>query len=197
MKTGRFLRRRKKGAMAAEYVATLYLLFMFLAFPLLNLATTGLRSFFLWFAANQAVATAVKCRTFQTPVTIGGVLYPPAYTVAQSRAAQIRGAFPGIDWPGGGSMPYSPPGFEVDIIETQIPNSTASAPAPAAKTVGPAVLLVYPDPEVYVSTLRVIIRGWVVPLIPVPWFNVAGLSGPMGLNVESEAEFENPPGLLK
>ncbi|MEZ4537722.1 MAG: hypothetical protein R3D26_22405 [Cyanobacteriota/Melainabacteria group bacterium] len=50
----RFFRRsrRRKGAMAAEYVDTMYLLFMFLFFPILNLATVTINAFFLWFAAN-------------------------------------------------------------------------------------------------------------------------------------------------
>src|ERR1700722_14024871 len=105
MKTGKFLRRNRKGAMAAEYVATLYLLLMFIVFPLINYATVGLRSFFLWFACNEAVLTAVKCKTFFTPVTIGTILYPGAYTVAQSRAQQIRGCFPGINWTEGATNP--------------------------------------------------------------------------------------------
>jgi hypothetical protein len=136
--------------------------------------------------------TAVKARTFFTPVTIAGVLYPGAYTVAQSRANQIRGVFPGINWVDSPSNP------EVDIIVNQIPGSTASTPAPPYRTVGPAALGLGNTPNVdsYVCSLRVIIRGWVMPLVPVPWFkNIPGLGGQMNLVVDSESLFENPPGL--
>jgi hypothetical protein len=192
MKTGKFLRRNRKGALAAEYVATLYLLLMFIVFPMINYATVGLRAFFLWFACNEAVITAVKCRTFFQSVTIGGVLYPGAYVTAQSRAQQIQGVFPGIYW---NNLPTNP---EVDIIVTQIPGQPASVPAPPLKTVGPTPLGVghTPDSGSYVCSLRVSITGWVMPLIEIPWFkNIQGLGGQMNLLVTSEGEFENPPGL--
>jgi len=192
MKTGKFLRRNRKGALAAEYVATLYLLLMFIVFPLINYATVVLRAFFLWFACNESVVTAVKCRTFFTPVTIGGILYPGAYTVAQSRATQIRSVFPGINWVDAGNNP------EVDILVTQITGQPPSVPAPPPKTVGPTPLGLgnTPDSGSYVCSLRVKINGWVMPLIEVPWFkNIPGLGGQMNLLVCSEAEFENPPGL--
>jgi hypothetical protein len=192
MKTGKFLRRNRKGAMAAEYVATLYLLLMFIVFPLINYATVGLRSFFLWFACNEAVLTAVKCKTFFTPVTIGTILYPGAYTVAQSRAQQIRGCFPGINWTDGATNP------EVDILVVQIPGQPPSVPVPVPKTFGPNPLGLgkTPDSNSYVCSLRVKISGWVMPLVEVPWFkNIPGLGGQLNLLVCSEAEFENPPGL--
>jgi hypothetical protein len=192
MKTGKFLRRNKKGALAAEYVATLYLLLMFIVFPMLNYATAGMRAFFLWFACNQAVMTGAKCRTFFTPVTIGTILYPGAYTVAQNRASQIRGVFPGINWVDSAINP------EVDIVITQIAGQPASVPAPPPLTVGPAPLGLgnSPDQGSYVCSLKVTIIGWAQPLIPVPWFaSIPGLGGNMTLRVISEQLFENPPGL--
>jgi len=192
MKTGKFLRRNKKGALAAEYVATLYLLLMFIVFPMLNYATVGMRAFFLWFACNQAVMTAAKCRTFFTPVTIGGILYPGAYTVAQSRAWQIQGVFPGIGWTMSATNP------EVDILVTQILGQPPSVPAPVPLTVGPTPLGLgnSPDQGSYTCSLKVTIIGWVQPLIPVPWFSsIPGLGSNMNLRVISEQTFENPPGL--
>ena len=194
MRTGRFLRRSRRGALAAEYAASLYLLFFFLAFPMINFATVGMRTFFLWFACDQAVITAAKCRTFFTPVTIGNTLYPGAYAMAQARANQIRSTFPGIHWQN------SPTNPEVDIIITQIPGQPASSPAPPTKTVGPGPgpglgLGNTPDVNSYVPSIRVTIKGWVDPLVPVPLFKIQGLTTSMFLNVTCQQEFENPPGL--
>ncbi|MBS2006446.1 MAG: hypothetical protein JST01_05365 [Cyanobacteria bacterium SZAS TMP-1] len=183
--------RKSKGAMAAEYVATMYVLFLFIFFPVLNLGSCGLRAFFLWFACNQATMLAAKAKTFNTLVYVpdpGGTPYPGAYDTARARAAQIRGMFPGVNWTTNATNP------EVDILLSPIPGSGAGA---AAKIVGPTPLGLgnIPDVNQYVSSIRVTINGQVDPLIPVPWFNIQGLTSPMFLTVSSQAEFENPPGL--
>ncbi|MBZ0189670.1 MAG: hypothetical protein K8F91_25710, partial [Candidatus Obscuribacterales bacterium] len=74
-------KRTRTGAIAAEYVATLYVLLLFLAFPLLNLSSSGLRSFFLWFACNQATMAGAKARTLSSDITIGGTTYKSAYNL--------------------------------------------------------------------------------------------------------------------
>lgn len=187
--------RKKKGAMAAEYVATMYVLFLFIFFPVLNLGTVCLRSFFLWFACNQAVVLAAKAKTFNTlirvPDTATGTPYPGAYATAQQRAAQIRDMFPGINFAMSAINP------EVDIVVTPIPNVTPS-PGPGFKVIGPATLQSVShvtDVDSFVYSMRVTIRGSVDPLIPVPWFSIQGLSAPMNMNVTCQAQFENPPGL--
>lgn len=184
-------RRKSKGALAAEYVATMYVLFLFIFFPVLNLGTCGLRSFFLWFCCNQAVMLAAKAKTFNTLVYVpapSGTPYPGAFATAQARAAQVRGMFPGVNWVTSNSNP------EVRIIRSPIAGSGAPA---LPDVIGPAPLGLgnIPDVNQYVCTIRVTINGSVDPLIPVPWFNIQGLTSPMFLKVCSEAQFENPPGL--
>ncbi|MFA6212007.1 MAG: hypothetical protein WCT03_17430 [Candidatus Obscuribacterales bacterium] len=185
-------RRKSNGAMAAEYVATMYVLFLFIFFPVLNLGTCGMRAFFLWFACNQATMLAAKAKTFNTLIYVPEVppntAYPGAYDSARARAAQIRNMFPGVDWTTNATNP------EVRIIRAVIPGSGAPA---VADVIGPAALGLgnIPDVDQYVCTIRVTINGQVTPLIPVPWFNIQGLSSPMFLTVSSEAQFENPPGL--
>ena len=177
--------------MAAEYVATMYVLFLFIFFPILNLATCGLRAFFLWFACNQAVMLAAKAKTFNTLVYVpepNGTPYPGAYDSARSRANQVKAMFPGVNWVQTATNP------KVEIIRQPIENSGATV---LPVIVGPKTLGLgnVPDVNQYVCTLRVTIDGTVSPLIPVPWFNIQGLSSPMPLRVSSEAQFENPPGL--
>lgn len=185
-------RRRKRGALAAEYVATLYVLFLFIFFPVLNLATCGMRSFFLWFATNQAVMLAVKSKTFNTQIEIppsSGNFFPGAYATARARANQIKSMFPGVGWTQTAVNP------EVRIILSPIPGSGATS---TIEVVGPAALGVGNSPDVtqYVPSVRVTIDGWVNPLVPVPFFgNIPGLTGPMFLRMCAQAEFENPPGL--
>jgi len=187
--------RKRKGALAAEYVATMYVLFLFIFFPVLNFGTCGLRAFFLWFACNQATMLAAKAKTFNTliyvPASPPGTPYPGAYDTARQRAAQIASMFPGVEWTTNAANP------EVDIILQPIPGAVGP-PVPAySKTIGPAALGLghIPDVNSYDSSIQVTINGQVNPLIPVPWFNIAGLTSPMFLTVSSQAEFENPPGL--
>jgi hypothetical protein len=134
---------------------------------------------------------AAKAKTFNTLVYVpdpGGTPYPGAFATAQARAAQIRGMFPGVNWTTNQTNP------EVDILLSPIQGSGAGA---AQKIVGPATLGLgnIPDVNQYVTSIRVTIQGQCDPLIPVPWFNIQGLSSPMFVTVSSQAEFENPPGL--
>src|ERR1700719_5200703 len=63
-------RRKKTGSLMAELSANIYVIFIFLVFPLLDLSVLGFRAFFLWFAANQAVGAACKAKTYLMPVEI-------------------------------------------------------------------------------------------------------------------------------
>jgi len=169
----------------------MYVLFLFIFFPVLNLGACGMRAFFLWFACNQATMLAAKAKTFNTLVYVpepSGTPYPGAFATAQARAAQVRGMFPGVNWTTSNANP------EVRIIRAVIPGSGAPA---LPDVIGPNTLGLgnIPDVGEYVCSIRVTIVGQVDPLIPVPWFNIQGLTSPMFLTVSSEAQFENPPGL--
>jgi hypothetical protein len=177
--------------MAAEYVATMYVLFLFIFFPVLNLGTCGLRAFFLWFACNQSVMLAAKAKTFNTLVYVpepSGTPYPGAYDMARARAVQVKSMFPGVEWVSSATNP------KVEIIRSPIPGSGA---ATLPVVVGPSTLGIgnIPDVNQYVCSIRVTIDGQVWPLVPMPWFNIQGLATPMNLRVSCESQFENPPGL--
>ena len=191
MRKIRFYRRRK-GALAAEYMATMYLLFMFLFFPILNLAVVTVNAFFLWFAANAGAQMGAKCPCFNRLIYVpapSGTPYPGAYLTARARAGQISAMFPGAHWV---ETPANP--LIQIIMEPVDPLSGLATvvhdgPAPLSGS-DPA-----PDPDLYTMLLRVTIQGQAEPLIPVPWFDVPGLSRAMDLRVVSQAQFENPPGL--
>lgn len=192
MRTKRFYRRGKKGALAAEYVATLYLLLLFLFFPLLNLGTICLRSFFLWFACNQAVMAGCKAKAWSQPITIGGQTYRPARGaagtgptngLAETAAENIRVAFPG-------TIHNT---RDVQIRCTAIPNTTGVNLGPVN---GP--LVAPPDLNLVVPCIVVTINGEVQPLIPMTLggLSVPGLTTNMPMRVRAEAIFENPQGLI-
>jgi hypothetical protein len=197
MKTKTVKFRNRKGAMTAEYVTTLYVLFFFLFFPMLNYGILGMRAFFLWFACNEACITGIKMRTLCEPVTIGGVTYAGAASTAATRANNIATAFGGIHWPPGEPEiwinvtplnPTSPPGLTYTPAKIQVTNYFS----------GP-VLPTCPDVNNFICTFIVVIKNAALdPLIPMPWFSyIPGLGSQLHVTVCCQQQFENPPGLTK
>ncbi len=181
--------------MSAEFACTLYVLFMLIAFPIMNYATLGVRAFFLWFAANQAVMAASKAKTYyQTvyvPVNPPNTAFYGAFTTAQSRATAIKNAFSGITW----TQTSSNPNVEIILEPINTSGTLTSQTYSLASGTAPLGLGHAPDPSQYVVSCRVVIQGKISPLIAVPWCNIPGLSGPIALTVASQAQYENVSGL--
>jgi hypothetical protein len=182
--------RPKRGAITAEYVATLWIIFLIVFFPFLDLTTICLRSFFLWFAANQAALIGSQAKTWQASVTIGTVTYQPASGatgLATTYANEVKNSFLGWQYDPASSLSPNP---YVEIVlapigsATPVSNSTAPLASP-------------PDVSQYVPHIRVTIDGLVQPLVPmyVAGLSLPGLTTPMKLRVRAEAIFENPNGL--
>src|SRR5262249_38889543 len=93
--------RSPRGALTAEYITTMWVIFLVIFFPFLNLTTICLRSFFLWFAANQAALIGSQAKTWDTSITIGTVTYNPAAGpsgLATTYANQIKNSFLGFSY---------------------------------------------------------------------------------------------------
>lgn len=190
--------RSRRGALTAEWAMTLYVLFLFIAIPMLDFAVLGARAFFLWFACNQAVMGGSKGHTLVNPVTIGGNTFQGGLSIAFTRALQVQNAFPGIHWN---------PSKYPEVYIRFVPISAKGAANPispvgpityvSGTTVSPVKSV--PDSNDYLCEFDVDIIGTLDPLIPVPMLfgTVPGLSGPMTMRVESTAQFENPPGLVQ
>jgi hypothetical protein len=178
-------RRRSRGALAAEYVSTLWVFLLFFVFPLLNLGTICMRAFFLWFACNQAVMSGCKAKTWATPVTIGQTVFLPANQLAPNAAKHILQVFPGVT--------VQPQNIvcQLDLV----PITTASNPSPPQLVSGPLSQPV--DVTSTVPLMRVQITGNVQPLIPMKLGNlrIVGLTDPMTMVVSAEEVFENTSGL--
>jgi hypothetical protein len=177
--------------MVAEYAATMYLLFLFIFFPLLDLTVLGLRSFFLWFACNQGCMAGCKARTWGTTIYVGQTQFLPATSVARNRIARIQAAFRGCE--------FKPYGSDVtlEIQQTPIPGSVPGGGNPPAIANSKVPLGIGNAPNVteYIPSIKCTISAKILPFIPVPLFNIPGLSTSFPLTVSSEQVFENPPGL--
>jgi len=198
------LRRKNKGSLLAEFTTNIYLVFVFLVFPLLDLSIVGFRTFFLWFAANQAVSAACKAKTYLQPIeapagTIGvtekgkdKVFYPSACEAAATRARQIKEMLSGIHWEESDNNP------DVQIVRQPInPNSRNALPAKIFSRGHGAPLerADAPDPTTNIYTCQVVIKGQIDPLITIPGFKIPGVSSPIDMQVTSQAKYENVPGL--
>jgi hypothetical protein len=185
--------RLKKGSLMVEYATTMYILLFILAFPLINLSVMGFRSFFLWFAANQAVVAASKARTYLQPTEIPpDIIYPSACQAAAKKANEVRSMFSGIHWIESDNNP------DVQIIREPINPGSKNAKPEAVFTRNCGAPLANNDDldqSSYIYTCRVVIKGQVDPLIIIPMFDVPGLSKPIDLTVSSQAQYENVPGL--
>jgi hypothetical protein len=189
-------KRTSNGALIADYAVTLYVLFLFLVFPLLDASVLGMRAFFLWFAANQATMAACKAKTYLEPVEIPGkpgAVLPSACELARLRANQIKTIFPGIHWEESKNNP------DVQIVQQPINPQAKNAKPQAVFSRGSGAPLSSgnaPDPTLNVYVCRVVIKGRVDPLVSLPWFDVPGLSRSFDLTVSSQAQYENPSGLV-
>lgn len=188
-------RRNERGAMVAEYASSLYVLLICLVLPLLDYSVIGMRSFFLWFAANQAAAAACKAKTYLEPVqnpSQPNLNYPSACELAQTRANQIKKILPGMRWVQTDNNP------DVQIVREPI-NPQARGAQPAAVFSrghgAPLTSIDAPDQSLNVYVCKVVIKGKIEPLITLPWFDIPGISKPFDLTVSSQSQFENVAGL--
>jgi len=190
--------RTNSGALTAEYASTMYVMFTFLVFPVINYATLGLRSFFLWYAANQAVMTACKAKTYYQnvyiPTTPPNTLFYGAYTLGRARAQTIQQAFGGFTFLPEPINGRPNPNVEI-LVEPIDPNSTVGTKVYWYGAGAPMGLGNAPDTSQYVVTCRVTIKANVYPLVSVPFLNVPGLSGPVEIDVAAQSQYENVPGL--
>lgn len=194
--------RTRRGALTAEWAMTLYVLFFLFALPLLDYGVFGLRTFFLWFACNQAVLAGSKAHTLVNPITIGGQLFNGGLSLAFTRALQVKNAFGAnnaISWTN------SYPAIYIKFLP--FPNSASGSTPPALPTIGPLTYVsgttvspvkTVPDSSLYLCEFDVVIVGTIQPFLVIPILGYApGLTGPVTMTVQGSAQFENPPGLVE
>ena len=166
-------RRSQSGTMLAELPFVLWMLFVFLLFPLLIVASIGYRGSVLYYAASQATNKAGKAST---------------YTNAGSKAASVLTAdlapFTGIS--------ASPPVVSI-VVKPLAGGSPTIYTAPlAAGTVNTSTYLYFikTQTDADLSPLVQFNGSWMG--MPIP-----GLTGPYHLTFNMESYAENPSGLTQ
>ncbi len=187
-------RRSLRGSLIAESSATLYLLFLFLFFPLLDLGAMGLRMFFLWYACNQSAMAGSKGAKWSLGNVGGTTNYANSIkTQATTTAANVVAAFSGV------SINSGYPQLNVILQAIQHSDTTNNQPSAATVTYpnGAGLPLAAPiDSSQYVALLQVQIVGQVQPFIQVPFINnVPGLSAPFTVKLSSTQQIEDPNSL--
>lgn len=164
--------RRKSGVMELPFV--LWIFFIGLAFPLINLMTIGLRMTFLYSATHTACLRACRGQTFLTPVE-----GKPSCTMLANQAVQdVTSKFTGIHVAQ----------ITTQILTTNIDNANQS------RTVSPLTKPADVSKNTY--QIEVVLACSADPFLPLPLpVKIAGLSAPLQVTLSDRQYCESPDGL--
>lgn len=184
--------RSRRGSLIAENAGVLYLLFFFLFFPLLDLGAMGLRTFFLWFACNQAAMAGSKGTKWSAGNLNSADNYSKSIQTQGTTTAQsVVAMFSGI------TMNAGYPRYTVILRAIQHSDTDPDVNQTSATTVtypnGSGLPLTTPvDTSQYVPILRVQLNGIVQPFIRIPFpLDVPGLTTSFPVSIVSDQQIEN------
>lgn len=165
-----------KGYKMAELGPALFLAFVVLLFPMMTLATLGMRYTFLLIAAKEAARVAAKCSTFTTNTSSSNL---SAKNLAPQIVNMYVAKFPGI----------SVSQTDVLLMIYNIPNNTTTI-----QTTSPTSI----DTINNVYDIQVRVTATVRPLIMNGSFfgSIPGLTAPFSVRTTAAATVENTNGLL-
>ncbi len=170
--------RSNKGTLLAELPLAMWIMFVVITIPMIDLATITLRTTFLVTAAHHAASAAARSTYFQT--NNGSSL--SAKQAAQTQATYDLQRF---------GMSLTTP-VTTNIVTTTVgTNQTTRTSAP---------LITPPDSTNNTYSIEVIVTSQVNPLIPfnLRYFGtVPGLTAPMTITCAAQEFSENPQGLTK
>ncbi len=162
------------GSVLAELPLVLWVFFMVIALPLLNLGAAFIRVSFLYAGVHLASIAAARANTFLLP--IDGK--PSANTEALAKLNLMKGAFSGVDVRN----------VRTEILITNVDTLAASTSAlPLSKPADQSV-----------NTYQIVVSAQCEgqPLLPLPTpVPIAGISAPLTFNLSARQYCENPQGL--
>lgn len=169
--------RNSRGSSLSEIAPMVWVLFVLLTFPLLNLATIGLRYTFVVTASRDACAAAAQAKAFENDTRNGDV---SAKHTAEAVARRELGSFNGIKYDN----------VTTSIVITDL--KTKRLTRQTTKLDNPA------DTSANLYNIEIVLAAQVNPLINygtglMP--SVPGLSAPMKVAVVSERYCDYPQGL--
>jgi len=201
--TKKIKKRSTAGAIIAENAAVLYVLFVLIFFPLIDLAAMGLRAFCLWYACNQAAMAGAKGSQWSSGYSNGvssGLTYytsikDDATNVANSTAKMFSGiainnGYPQLSVILTGIAHSDTTNNQASVATVPIPSAELPLSSAGAQKAGlPSVV----DNSQYVPILRVTVQGTIQPFLYVPFFfSVPGLNSPFQMTIQADQQIENP-----
>ena len=172
--------RSRRGNTIAELPAVLIVLFMFLTFPLLDLATVTLRYTYLTSMSRDAAHEAAKAKSF---LVDSSPTQPSATNAAQTWINMVKNNFQGV---------------VVDTLTTNIVITDIGTQTVTRQTLP---LAAPADTAQNLYAIETVVTGRCFPIINFggsKWFPaVPGLSGPMSVTVSSQEMCENTQGLTQ
>ncbi len=168
--------RSRRGTTIAEIAPVIYFLFLVLVFPLLNLATIGLRYAFVVLAANEAALHASLSSTYSTD---NGATDPSATKVASNVVTKIFNTFSGIHMTN----------LTTRIVVTNV--TTKATTRQATKLAAPA------DTNANLYMIEPEIVAQVDPLVTMPKsiYDIPGVTRAFDVRISARKVAENPQGL--
>ncbi len=169
--------RKSNGSSVAEMPAVLWVLFVLLTFPLVDLAAVTMRYTFLLTTSREAVMVASRAKTFYAD---SSVLDPSARNLASATAYYSASRFTGI----------TVTSVQTRIVATDLnTNSISYYDTP---------LTLPADSATSLYSFETTVTGSIQPLLPFrgpAYTNVPGLTGPMTVAISSQKMCENIQGL--
>ncbi len=166
--------KRNQSGVVAELPFAIWIFLFALTFPLLNLATVGLRFTFLYTATHTACLRACRGQTFLQPVDNK----PSCVMLANKGVQDVTNKFTGIHVAK----------TTTQILTTNIDNGTQS------RTASPLALPADVSKNTY--QIEVVLDCSADPFLPIPMpVAIAGLSAPLQLTLSDRQYCESPDGL--
>jgi Flp pilus assembly protein TadG len=173
------IRRRRMGSAMADTPAVLWVLFVLILFPLIDLAAVGMRYTFMLTSSREAAMAASRAKTFFADTSASD---RSARNIANQVARATASRFNGL----------TISAVNTSILETNL--STNSVNRYQTPLAAPA------DVDDYLYAYETTVVGTVEPLVRYrgPVFgNIPGLTGPINVSITSQKMCENTQGLTQ
>lgn len=182
--------RHTRGETLPEMPIVLWVIFMFLFFPLLNLATSTVRAYFMRQNVLECAHRGAKANTYILPTPVSSD-DPAGSPSAQQLVQQCMNDFTTSGFGQGGCQYIGTPDLRIVRINTA---SGAETVYPINTPLSSAEI----DPSGSTYYLEVSANGRANPFLPYTGpvgGNIPGLTGPMDVQVTGREMFENVSGL--
>ncbi len=168
--------RNKRGSMIAELPVVIWIIFILLFFPFLDLASVCLRTYFLYQYTQQAALEAARAPSFSRPISPD----LSAVQAAQEIVNSLKTSFTGIDVK---NVDTRIGWIDAQSGASQTSNTPLNPPVDSSKSIYQIEVTTTADLEPF------------IPNVPEIFGSIPGLTAPMRLSVRAREYCESPAGL--